>query len=305
MIKRKNYRLNIKYFQYGSGFKKICFIAGIHGIENTGVQVAFELSKFLEDSNLNYQVGIIPLVNLEGFLKETRENPVDGKDINDSFFNRTPASFSDSEKIAEYIWDIAREYEWIVDLHSAGYARYLSHVIIFEDRVIEEVKYFDFPFIIKRKTGKAGKKNTLLALASQQSKKACVLELGGGQTVFVDDVNYGMEKIINFLHHLNLLSGPKKEEPIETDPDQIYPRDCRKIIKVAYQGLLFFRKRLGDEVKKSDTVAELLDIADFKLIKLNAPISGKIIYIRTKNNINSGETAFMILAKKGGENEVR
>jgi len=48
-----------------------------------------------------------------------------------------------------------------------------------------------------------------------------------------------------------------------------------------------------------------LDIADFKFIKLNAPISGKIIYIRTKNNINSGETAFMILKKEGGENKVR
>ena len=297
--------MKIKYFQYGKGLKKICFVAGIHGMENTGIQIALELMKFLKNSNLNYKAGILPLVNIEGALKETRENPVDGKDINNSFLNKKPISLSDSEKIAQYVWDIAGEYEWIIDLHSAGFARYLPHVIIYEDRVIEDVKHFGFPFIVKRKTGKSGNRNTFLAMAAQKGKKACALELGGGQTVFIEDINYGMGKIINFLHYLNLPSGPKKEKLIKTDPDQIYLRDCRKIIKAPNQGLLFFRKRLGDEVKKNDTVAELLSIADFKLTKLNTPISGKIIYIRTKNNINSGETAFMVSAKRGGDNKSR
>jgi len=297
--------LKIKYFQYGKGLKKICFVAGIHGMENTGIQIALELMKFLKNSNLNYKAGILPLVNIEGALKETRENPVDGKDINNSFLNKKPVSLSDSEKIAQYVWDIAGEYEWIIDLHSAGFARYLPHVIIYEDRVIEDVKYFGFPFVVKRKTGKSGNRNTFLAMAAQKGKKACALELGGGQTVFIEDINYGMGKIINFLHYLNLPSGPKKEKLIKTDPDQIYLRDCRKIIKVPHQGLLFFRKRLGDEVKKGNTVAELLDTADFKLTKLNAQISGKIVYVRTKNNINSGETAFMVLAKRGGDNKGR
>jgi len=295
--------LKIKYFQYGKGLKKICFVAGIHGIENTGIQIAFELMKFLKNSNLNYKAGILPLVNIEGALKETRENPVDGKDINNSFLNRKPISFSDSEKIAQYVWDIAGEYEWIIDLHSAGCARYLPHVIIYEDRVIEDVKHFGFPFIIKRKTGKSGKRNTFLAMAAQEGRKACALELGGGQTVFIEDINYDMRKIINFLHHLNLLSEPKKEKLIKTDPKQIYLRDCRKIIKAPHQGLLFFKKKLGDEVKKSDTVTGLLNITNLKLTKLNAPISGKIIYVRTKNNINSGETAFMVLVKRGGDNK--
>ena len=104
---------------------------------------------------------------------------------------------------------------------------------------------------------------------------------------------------------MNLPSGLKKEKLIKTDPDQIYLHDYREIIKVPHQGVLFFKKRLGEEVKKSNTVAELLDITDFKLTKLDAPISGKIIYVRTKNNINSGETAFMVLAKRGGDNKGR
>lgn len=290
----------MRYFQYGNSLKKICFVAGMHGIENTSIQMAFELMKFLKNSNLNGEIRIIPLANLAGAIREIRENPEDGKDINASFIKRSPVS--SSEKIAQYIWDIVREYEWIVDLHSAGYARYLPHVIIFDDKVIEDVKYFGFPFIIKRKTGKSGKKNTLLAFAAQQGKKACALELGGGQTVFVDDISYDLRKIINFLHHLNLISGPKSKETTKTD--QVYLSDCRKIIKAPYQGLLFFRKRLAEMVEKNDTVAELLDIATLKLIKLKATVPGKIIYVRTKNNINSGETAFMILPKKGGENEV-
>jgi len=293
--------LKIKYFQYGHGLKKICFVAGIHGIENTGIQVAFELMNFLMNNHLNEQVGVIPLVNIKGALEETRENPVDKKDINASFLEGKPVS--SSEKIAQYVWHIAGEYEWIIDLHSAGYARYLPHAIIYEDRVIEDIKYFGFPFIIKRKTGKSGKGNTLLAMAAHKGRKACALELGGGQTVFADDVNHGMENIIHFLNYLNLLSEQKKEELIKTESDQVYLNDCRVIVKTSKQGILLFRKGLGDEVQKGDMVAELLDMIYFKSMKLNAPISGKIIYIRTKNNINSGETAFMILEKRGGESE--
>jgi len=294
--------LKIKYFQYGHGLKKICFVAGIHGVENTGIQMAFELMDFFTHAHLNGQAGIIPLVNIKGALKETRENPVDKKDINVSFLDKKPVS--SSEEIAQYVWDIAGGYEWIIDLHSAGFARYLPHVIIYEDRVVEDVRYLGFPFIIKRKTGKSEKGSTLLAMAAQKGKKACALELGGGQTIFVDDVNSGMENIINFLNYLNLLSGHNKRELIKTEPNQIYLNDCRTIIKTTKKGILFFRKRLGDEVQKGEIVAELLDIADYKSIQLNAPTSGRIIYTRTKNNINSGETAFMILEKRGGESEV-
>ena len=255
-------KLKIKYFQYGNGLKKICFVAGIHGIEYTSIQIAFELMNFLSDTNLNYKVGILPLVNIEGALKETRENPVDKKDINASFVNGLPVS--SSEKIAQYVLDIAGEYEWIVDLHSAGYARYLPHAIIYEDGVIEDVKYFGLPFIIKRITNKLGKSNTLLAMSAQRGKKACALELGGGQTVFIEDVSYGMGKIINFLDYLNL-AGELKDKLIKTDPSNIYLGDYRKVIKVFRQGLLFFKKRLGDEVKINDTVAELLDINDYKI----------------------------------------
>ena len=85
--------MKIKYFQYGKGLKKICFVAGIHGVENTGIQIALELMKFLKNSNLNYKAGILPLVNIEGALKETRENPVDGKDINNSFLNKSSKIF--------------------------------------------------------------------------------------------------------------------------------------------------------------------------------------------------------------------
>ena len=291
--------MKIKYFQYGQGLKKICFVAGIHGIENTGIQIAFELMNFLMNSHLNEQIGLLPLVNIKGVLEETRENPVDKKDINSSFLEGKAVSLS--EKIAQYVWSIAGEYEWIVDLHSAGYARYLPHVIIYEDRVIEDVKYFGFPFIIKRKTGKSGKGSTLLAMAANQGKKACALELGGGQTVFSDDVNHGLENIIHFLNHLNLLSEQKKEALKKTEPGQVYLNDCRAIIKTPKKGILFFRKGLGEVVQKDDIVAELLDIIDFKSIQLNAPVSGKLIYIRTKNHINFGETAFMVLEKRGGE----
>lgn len=97
--------------------------------------MAFELCGFLENNKLNYEVGVLPLINIEGTIKEIRENPIDGKDINDFFLDRL--SESPSEEIAKNIWDIVREYEWVVDLHSAGYARYLPHVIIFEERVLE------------------------------------------------------------------------------------------------------------------------------------------------------------------------
>jgi len=292
--KNGGHSLKMRYFQFGNGVKKIFFIAGIHGIENTSIQVAFELLRIFKNEKLNYKVGIIPLVNLEGTKNESRENPLDGKDINDCFSDILIES--SSEQIAQNIWEIAKEYEWIVDLHSAGFARYLPHLIIFDEKVLEDVKYFGFNFIIKRETGKSGNKNSLLAFAAQKGKKVCALELGGGQTVFTDDISYSLKSIINFLYHVNLLNGPENESP--TKSDQIYLNDCRKIIIAPFKGLLFFKKRLGDTVKKNDIVAELLKLNTLELTELDSTISGKIIYMRTKNNVNSGETAFMILPEK-------
>jgi predicted deacylase len=299
--KKGSHSLKMKYFQFGNGTKKICFIAGMHGVENSGIQMAFELLKIFKNNRLNYTAGIIPLANFEGAKNETRSNPLDEKDINNCFSDRLIES--SSGQIAQNIWEIAKEYEWIVDLHSAGFARYLPHLVIFDEKTLEDVKYFGFHFIVKRKTGKSGNKNTLLALAAKKGKKACALELGGGQTVFTEDIDYSLKCIINFLHHINLLNGPGNESP--TKNYQIYLNDCREIGKAPFNGILFFQKTLGDMVKKDEVIAELLDIDTLKLTKLKSSNFGKIIYLRTKNNINSGETAFMILPdKKGGESEL-
>ena len=47
--KKGSHSLKMKYFQFGSGTKKICFIAGMHGLENSGIQMAFELLKIFKN----------------------------------------------------------------------------------------------------------------------------------------------------------------------------------------------------------------------------------------------------------------
>ncbi len=97
--------------------EKTLITAGVHGSEIGSVLVAREIKGWVESKDLA-EVDVIPEVNLEAVENKQRENPEDGKDLN-RIFPGDPEG-TRSERIAHRIFEKAKDYDRLIDLHTYG-----------------------------------------------------------------------------------------------------------------------------------------------------------------------------------------
>lgn len=196
--------------------------AGIHGGENTSVQVAYEFLDFLRDEPLNGSVTLIPIVNIDGFAHNSRENPLDGKNINaagkGNHNHLSPYSLSDS--IADELISLAQNHDYFLDLHSAFKSRYLPHVYYYHQDNIELARQFGFRFMVPHfisKTPQAqGENNKPIGIGARvrgTGTPSLILEVGGGVMVRRKDVQQGIAGLKNFARYLGILSGKQEIDP--------------------------------------------------------------------------------------------
>jgi len=97
--------------------KNILIISGVHGNEIGSILVAREIKGWLEGGGIEH-VEVLPEVNLEAIEAHQRENPVDGKDLNRIFPGDKDGTHS--EIIAHDIFQKAKEFDAVIDLHTYG-----------------------------------------------------------------------------------------------------------------------------------------------------------------------------------------
>ncbi len=276
----------------------LLLVAGQHGRELTPIFAATRLIKMLEDRGIWGHICIIPIVNLPGVAAGTRENPVDGRNINRCYGEQPQSTLS--EAIAAEVLKIAGNYDIVVDLHAAGRARYLPHVIIHRAEDAELAAVFELNFVITRKHSPDESGTGLTRYLAGCGRPALTLELGAGEMVRDADVNVGLNAIKRLLRHLgmdplteNALYAPKQQK-LEK---QIYSNDVRKIIKAGYDMLICWQIDLGAKVAKGKSLgcSIRVDNPDEPAGVVSAPVSGKIIYLRDRSLVQKGETLFMLI----------
>jgi len=97
--------------------KKTLITAGVHGAEIGSVLIAREIKGWVESQDIT-DVEVIPEVNLEAVENKQRENPEDGKDLNRIFPGNENGT--KSERIAHRIFQKAKDFDQIIDLHTYG-----------------------------------------------------------------------------------------------------------------------------------------------------------------------------------------
>lgn len=67
--------LPIPAYKYGSHGHHILIIGGVHGDEIEGIQCAYAINdRFMKDFPYQYQVTVVPCLNVDGMLAKTRKN---------------------------------------------------------------------------------------------------------------------------------------------------------------------------------------------------------------------------------------
>ena len=102
----------------GAGPRVLC-LAGIHGDEPEGQQVASDLIRTIEPGQIQGQLIILPAANMPAAVAGARKSPLDGGDLNRSFPGDPDGT--PTQRLAHLIeTTLVAGSDLVIDLHSGG-----------------------------------------------------------------------------------------------------------------------------------------------------------------------------------------
>ena len=275
-------------------------VAGVHGREHGGIRGAYRLAEFLDESPpARGTIEILPVINPASFAAETRENPTDGKNLGEYFApgwpgGKEPGRSGQTEEIGRTILSRLEGCSHLLDLHSAGEARYLPHALFFREEDAPAAAACGLPFALLRRKTREGKESGMLCQAAVgMGVQALVLELGGGITTWPQDAEQGVQAILSLLAHWEYLPQSHTVKP--TSPDRVHMRDARKFIRAWEEGAFYPSCSPGDSLAKGQRIGTWISLKDLEALPVAALESGLLIYLRTRCRSHGGDTLAMML----------
>jgi predicted deacylase len=282
------------HFRLGEGERRALIIAGIHGREHGGVQASYELLERLADMPLYGQIDVLPVCNPLAYDAETRFTPESDRDMARAFTTSKPNNLT--EALSHTVLSLAQEAEVVLNLHSAGDARYLPHAMFYLEQDAEFAASLGFPFAIRRGTAETLRYHIVSRMRPEQ--RTVSLELGGGTFAFPKDVKLGVDRILAFLGRSGFL-GPGDYEREPTPWDMIWMSDARQFVRAPGEGAFYTQTEPGADFAEGEPFGFWVGLDELCPQPLLAPTTGKLIYLRTRNRVPAGGNVAMFLPANG------
>ena len=284
----------LAHYQLGQGKRRILVIAGVHGREHGGIQASLELLQRLADRPLCGRIGVIPVCNPMAFAAETRFTPGRDRDMARAFTPDPPRNLT--EALSHAVLSLAEGADVVLNLHSAGDARYLPHTMFYREQDADFAASFGLPFAIKRGTRETLRNHISSRLGPGQ--RTVTLELGGGTVAFPEDVSLGVDRIFAFLGRSGVLgSGEYPRDP--TPPEMVWLRDSRQFVQAPDEGAFYSQSKPGADFVKGEPFGFWMGLDDARPRPLLAPTTGKLIYLRTRIRVpGAGNVAMFLPARR-------
>ena len=231
----------------------LLLIAGIHGNEVNGVEIIREIISQKINKPHRGTVICIPVVNVFGFLNQTREFP-DGKDLNRMF----PGSKSGSlASIFAYhlMHGVLPHADYCVDFHTGGANRFNSSQIrISKDdpELLDLAKIFNPRYIVLA----PDRDKSFRQAAAQAGKKVLVFE-GGKSLDFHKRITMrGTKGVMRLMQHLGMRDFSKE---LNGDPHVAVVIEHSSWIRARHGGLFRFQVKDGAKVEKGEIIGSISD----------------------------------------------
>jgi hypothetical protein len=232
----------------------LLLIAGIHGNEMNGVEIVREIISKKINKPQSGTVICIPVLNVIGFLNQTREFP-DGKDLNRVF----PGSKSGSlASIFAYhlMHDILPHADYCIDFHTGGANRFNSSQIrISKDdhELLDLARIFNPRYIVLA----PDRDKSFRQAAAQAGKKVLVFE-GGKSLDFHKRITMrGTKGVMRLMQHLGMRDFSK--ELANGDLHQSVLIERSSWIRARHGGLFRFHVKDGAKVEKGEIIGSISD----------------------------------------------
>lgn len=271
--------------------------AGIHGDELTGIEIARRVLAELRPDELAGNVVVVPLANVPSYLTRTRGYLHEERwliDIN-RIFPGNPRGLL-TERLAHVLFEqFIRPADFSIDLHSALDGCDIAPFVYIDPddddngTLAARDKYataFGTPYIYRKKRGtKFGTSDLTRSLTTQAdlARKATIIaEMGESRRVSQDVVPIGVRGVHNVLAAMGV--STRKPEP--TGPQRTFTEI--HLVHAEHGGGLRMSVDLRDEVKKGDTLAEVVDVFGQIVETLHAPVDGFLLRAMRLGSLATG-----------------
>lgn len=269
-------------FQGASGGPHVLVAGGIHGDEYEGPAAIADLMAQLPKLPLLGTVTAIPVANEMAWRAGTRCSPDDGLNLARTFPG--DPNGSPTERLAAEIFAIARECDYLIDLHSGGVEyRFVPLAGFYGEASREAARHFGLPVLWQLPETRG----VLSCEMSRLGKTAIGCEyLGGGELSLRGASDY-LRGILSCLAHWGMLP----EEYLLTKEAAAYRGDWQL---AEAEGVFRSLAQLGQDVRAGRPLAEIRDHRGEVLQRFIAPGEGKLLALRNKAYIRPGNWAVLV-----------
>jgi predicted deacylase len=255
----------------------------LHGDEINGTEI---LRRMIRDKSIIPDAGTViamPIVNIYGFLQNTRDLP-DGKDLNRSFPGNLSGSLA--QRVAYTLMkEIVPLIDYGIDFHTGGASRsnYPQIRCVLDEKNMELGQAFGAPFLMHSSMiDKSFRK-----AAYKMGKYIMVYE--GGESMRFDE--FAIQEGIKGTHRVMAHLGMKKKKISEGS--SVILRET-SWIRAKYAGLFLPLVALGSKVKKGQIIGKLSNPYGESEHRIKANTDGYAIGINYRPVVNGGDALFHI-----------
>jgi predicted deacylase len=269
--------------------------AAIHGDEINGIEIIRRLLKSRQIRSLKGALIAVPVVNVHGFLSQSRYLP-DRRDLNRSFPGSETGSMA-ARLAFTFMREVVSQCTHGIDLHTGAIGRenlpQIRAKVVDAPQTAAMACAFGAPVILN-----AGLRDGSMREAVDEFGIP-VLLYEAGEALRFDEVaiRAGVKGIIRVMRHLDML--PKKKPSRTVLP----PRVAKKSqwVRAPQSGVLRMIAPLGAQVNKDEIIARVADPFGEQEVEVCASVSGIIIGKTNLPLVYEGEALFHIAEFKQPE----
>lgn len=273
--------------------------AALGGSQLNTIAVVREVIKKTDPKKLRGSIIATLLVNYFGFHHDP---PVNWSNKDGSYpihLNRTFPGKPDgrsSERIAHQIFnEAAVKATHLIDVHQMGTTRSVNRVNVrvsgedpYHSETFQMAKVFGTPYILDEKEEEGNVEGRLAYQATVKGIPSIDPELAGSRGWDQDTIKVGTKGVLNVMKHLKMIEG-KPEYPRK----QLVASKLKNIT-ANRGGFLEHKVKLGDIVKKGQTIAEVTNPFGETLEEIKTPTEGVVWVLPEFPMVSTGESVTML-----------
>ncbi len=225
----------------------------LHGDEIVGVEIIHQALQLIDVKRLAGTLIVTPVVNVFGFVAESRYLP-DRRDLNRSFPGSRTGSLA--ARLAHlFMTEVVARCDVGIDFHAGSNDRTNLPQIranLDDEETRRLALAFGTPLVIHSKPPKGA----LRAAALRKGKRVLLFEGGEPRRFSAEAVDAGVAGTLRILAALDMIDDPPPRPAVA-------PRESRKTVwvRASRGGIFRLQASLGDEVRKGDVLGVVSDPA--------------------------------------------